>query len=266
MIRHLAHHFKHIFIAGRRMKKINPEEKKNIAITSLPLVFLPGFMLDETLWDEVTSQLQQGSAIHCLRLESGTTTQEIAQGVAKAAPERFVLIGFSLGGYIARKVTELFPERVAALVLVATSLAVDSDERIQARQHAIASMDASTFHGLSMRSIAKSLHPDRRGDKELLAKIKDMGRRLGYPALTVQSSLQRDQIAAAALSCPTLVIAASDDSLRTAEESKELAEIIPNAMLKTIEDSGHMLPLEQPKALADAIGHWLESLDGGPAG
>jgi pimeloyl-ACP methyl ester carboxylesterase len=72
--------------------------------------------------------------------------------------------------------------------------------------------------------------------------------------------LRRDQIAAASLACPTLVIAAAGDPLRPAEETQELADAIPNATLMTIEGSGHMLPLEQPDALAGAIKQWLGSL------
>lgn len=229
--------------------------------TSIPLVLLPGFMLDETLWDEVVALLEQDAPIYRMRLEPGTTTEEIAEGIASVSPRRFVLIGFSLGGYIARKVVELYPQRVAALILVATSLRKDTEEQATAKRHVVASMDSSRFRGLSSISIAKSLHPNRRGDKELVAKIKDMGARLGYASLVVQTNLQRDGIAAATLMCPTLVIAADEDTLRTFEESKELVETIPNATLRIIEKSGHMLPLEQPAALAATIEQFLKSLD-----
>jgi len=168
-----------------------------------------------------------------------------------------VLVGFSLGGYIARKVAELYPERVAALVLVASSLEVDSAERAKAKQDAIRALDPSTFRGLSMGAIAQSLHPDRRGDRELVTRIREMGRRLGYEAMVVQSGLQRDGIAAQTLTCPTLVIGAEQDPLRGAQETRELAEAIPGARLEMIGQSGHMLPLEQPEALVKAIEAFL---------
>jgi len=230
-------------------------------MTSCPLVLLPGFMLDETLWDEVVPLLQWKAPVHRLPLGPGTTTDEIARSVARAAPERFVLVGFSLGGYIARKVAELFPERVAALVLVASSLESDTPERAKAKQDAIRALDPSTFRGLSMGAIAQSLHPDRRGDRELVARIREMGRRLGYEAMVVQSGLRRDDIAAATLTCPTLVIGADQDALRSVEETKELAAAIPGAMLEMTRHSGHMLPLEQPHALAAIVEAWLDGLE-----
>ena len=229
-------------------------------MTSCPLVLLPGFMLDETLWDEVVPLLQWQAPVHCLPLGPGTTTDEIARSIAQAAPERFVLVGFSLGGYIARKVAELFPERVVALVLVASSLESDTPERAKAKQDAIRALDPSTFRGLSMGAIAQSLHPDRHGDTGLIMRIREMGRRLGYEAMVVQSGLRRDGIAAAELRCPTLVIGADQDALRSAEETRKLAEAIPGAMLEMIEHSGHMLPLEQTEALMKLIRRWLAGL------
>ncbi|MFA7681255.1 MAG: alpha/beta hydrolase [Pigmentiphaga sp.] len=228
--------------------------------TPIPLVFLPGFMLDESLWDEVVERLGPHAPTVCLRLEPGASTEEIADGIANAAPPRFVLVGFSLGGYLARKVAERHPQRVAALVLVATSLRVDSAAREKSKRDAVTSMRADSFRGLGSGSIAKSLHPSRRDDKALIARIKRMGERLGYAALVTQTQLRRDQIAASTLRCPTLVIAAADDALRSAEETQELAEAIPNASLRVIGNSGHMLPLEQPGALADMIKQWLAAL------
>lgn len=233
------------------------DDEMKIPAVSLPLVLLPGYMLDESLWDEVVDRLQWDAPIVRLPLAPGATTEEIARSVAQAAPERFVLVGFSLGGYIARKVAELFPERVAALVLVASSLEVDSAERVKAKEDAIRALDPAAFRGLSMGAIAQSLHPDRRGDRELVTRIREMGRRLGYEALVLQSGLQRDGIAAASLTCPTLVIGAEQDPLRSAQETEALAAAIPGATLKVIEQSGHMLPLEQPEALATTLAAWL---------
>ncbi len=227
---------------------------------SAPLLLLPGFMLDGSLWDDLIDRLQYDAPIYRPALAPGTTIDEIASGIANAAPGRFILIGFSLGGYVARKVAELFPRRVIALILIATSLKADTRERVNSRRGIIDSMNSENFRGLSSISIANALHPDRRDEKELIARIQRMGTRLGYDALVIQSHLQRHSIAAASLTCPTLVIAAAEDPLRTAEETRELADTIPNATLRIIRKSGHMIPLEQPEALADAITLWLKSL------
>jgi len=225
------------------------------------MVLLPGFMLDESLWDDVVDCFKLDRPIYRPPLAPGATIGEIAEGIARAAPERFVLVGFSLGGYVARKLAELFPRRVAALILVGSSLRPDTDEQARSKRVLISSLSAETFQGLSASSISGSLHPDHRTNRDLILKIKEMGARLGYEALVTQVNLRRDDIAASTLACPTLVIAAADDPLRSADENRELIAAIPNASFTVIQGTGHMIPLEQPQALAEEIERWLGVLD-----
>jgi pimeloyl-ACP methyl ester carboxylesterase len=50
------------------------------------------------------------------------------------------------------------------------------------------------------------------------------------------------------------VVAAAEDQLRTPQEARELADGIPGARLAIVSNSGHLIPLEQPQALANALG------------
>lgn len=85
-----------------------------------------------------------------------------------------------------------------------------------------------------------------------------MGERLGREVFLRQSSLPRasDIGRLSLIRCPTLVIAARDDRLRSLDESLELKEGIPGAQWVIIEASGHMVPLEAPEAVAGAIRAW----------
>jgi len=75
--------------------------------------------------------------------------------------------------------------------------------------------------------------------------------------MVVQSGLRRDGIAAAELRCPTLVIGADRDTLRSVVETRELAQTIARSTLVILEPSGHMLPLERPADLANTLKTWL---------
>ncbi|MNW20684.1 Alpha/beta hydrolase family protein [compost metagenome] len=55
-------------------------------------------------------------------------------------------------------------------------------------------------------------------------------------------------------------MAADADRLRSAEEAEELQRGIAGSALETVAHSGHMIPLEQPKALARVITEWLKTL------
>ncbi|WP_020559181.1 alpha/beta fold hydrolase [Thiofilum flexile] len=222
-----------------------------------PLVLIPGFMLDETLWDEFKNYLPEVWPVRHASLNGGQTIKEIAQYIASQLPQQCVLIGFSMGGYIARQLAADYPERVAALILIASSLREDTEQQMQAKQQAIQALSPITFKGLSHSTIAKSLHPDH-SNSELITRIKQMGSRLGYEALVTQSALRRAEVPTA-IHCPTLVIASRYDALRTLEEADELVAALPNASLQVLDGSGHMIPLEQPEELAATIIDWLSA-------
>ena len=217
-------------------------------------------MLDETLWDAFVASLPDNVTVSHAALSGGTTVAEIARHIAERAPERFVLIGFSLGGYVARQLAADYPQKVHALVIIASSLRADTNQQAQSKQQAINMLTPTTFKGLGAGAVAKSLHPRRVSDVQLIARIQDMGNRLGYAAFVLQSELSRTGIRTESIACPTLVVAGGHDALRSIDEARELTGAIPGASLQVFEGSGHMIPLEQPKELADAIIHWLDTV------
>lgn len=221
------------------------------------LVLIPGYMLNEKLWGKFEAHLPPHYQVCHASIDGGRTIQEIARHMITSLPERFTLIGFSLGGYLARQLAADFPERVTSLVLVASSLREDRAQQAETKRRSTASMQPTTFKGLSHTAIAKSLHPDNATNPELIAFIQQMGRDLGYDRFVTQSLLPRKEVPAAILSCPTLVIASAEDALRPPEEVKELSEAIPGASFKILSGSGHMLPLEQPQQLAAEITDWV---------
>ena len=226
------------------------------------VVLIPGFMLDESLWDELVNEMPKEWNIFRANLLQGESIAEIAQNIvqnnAKNSPPKFIVIGFSLGGYIARSLAEQFPERVAGLILVASSMRPDSQQQKEHKLTAIKLNSKEKFRGLSSMSILKTLHPSNANNKFLVKRIQEMGRKLGYDVFVKQSMLNRDVYDMSKIKCPTLIISGAQDQIRSAEEATELYNQILNARLETIEHTGHMIPIEQPKILASLIFNWLK--------
>lgn len=59
--------------------------------------------------------------------------------------------------------------------------------------------------------------------------------------------------AAAAVTCPALVIAGRADRMTPAKAAAKLVEAMPNARLVVLPDCGHMMMVEQPDATLDAL-------------
>src|SRR5471032_2728095 len=216
------------------------------------MVLIPGFMLDETLWRDVEPPLSAIAPVIHADLRTGQTIAAMAGHILATCPPRFVLIGFSLGGYVAREIARRAPARVIGLVLIATSARPDGPEHTQRKRAALAT-SAAGFRGMSRAALAASLHPRLAGDDAMIERLR-------------QTMLDRgdDRDRLRNITCPTLVVAAADDRLRRVEEARELADGIPAATLVVIEDSGHMIPMEQAAMLATAIASWLAALPDHP--
>ena len=227
-----------------------------MSVENLPVVLIPGFMLDETLWDDFIATFTDQRHLIPVSLNQGTTIQEIATNIAQQLPEHFILAGFSLGGYVARAIYEAFPERTAAMILIATSLREDSAEEKKSRRMATNAMTSREFRGLSTMAIRKSLHTDLATDAAIIEKVRQMGQRLGTEVFKTQSALSRERITLKTVSCPVYVIAAKQDRLRYPEEAEELATLT-GGYLDYINNCGHLIPLEMPNELARLISKWL---------
>jgi pimeloyl-ACP methyl ester carboxylesterase len=233
------------------------------------LVLLPGFMADASLWDDMREALEGFGPVLHGELGQDDSIMGMAQRVLASTPcPSFVLIGFSMGGYVAREVARMAPERVAALVLVATSARGDTPEQERRKQAGARGAAKLAFRGLSRVAIASSLHRDRAGDEAMIARVRTMGERLGRDVFLRQSMLARigDADRLGEIRCPTLVVAAAQDRLRSLEEAAELRDGIPGAEMRIVDPSGHMVPLENPRMLAATVLSWLRTLPslGGP--
>jgi pimeloyl-ACP methyl ester carboxylesterase len=229
----------------------------------MTLLLISGFMADAALWDDVAADLAPFGPVMTADLGRGHDIESMAAAILNDAPETFVAVGFSMGGYVARELARTAPERVSALILIATSARGDSDEMIRQRRSALKA-PPKAFKGLSRIAIASSLHPDRADVPAMVARVRDMGLRLGGEVFHRQSAMVRagDLDRLGDIRQPTLIVAADADQLRGPDEAEELHRGIPGSMLVHIADSGHMIPLEQPQVLSRVMTAWLAGLAG----
>jgi pimeloyl-ACP methyl ester carboxylesterase len=229
----------------------------------MSMLLVPGFMLDADLWHHVTPGLNDFEPIMHVDLSKDSSITDMARRALANAPEAFVLIGFSMGGYVAREIARQAPDRVKALVLIATSARGDTDLQRHRKTAMAGEVSDDAFRGLSASAIASSLHAENASRSDLINCIKSMAQRLGGEVFRRQSMIDRDDERSllAAIKCPCLVIAGENDRLRSRAEAEELHHGISGSTFQVIEKTGHMIPLEAPGVLATAISRWLEEID-----
>jgi 2-succinyl-6-hydroxy-2,4-cyclohexadiene-1-carboxylate synthase len=231
---------------------------------------LHGFSGTQRAWDGVLALLDReryrplaldlpghGQAADC---ERPITFAGAVASVLAAAPERFVLCGYSLGGRVALNVALAAPERVSRLVLVSSSPGiVDPPERAarrEADQLLAKQLETEPFEEFIERwrtqplfaheppAVARLAREDhRRNRPDALA---DALRGLG--SAEMQSLWER----LAELTMPVSVVVGRSDAKYLAI-GRQMVERLPDAVLLTLA-GGHGLVLENPAALVDVLG------------
>lgn len=228
----------------------------------MSLLLIPGFMLDGDFWRDTEKGLARFGPIRHVDLTRDDTLYEMARRALSHAPKSFILVGFSMGGYVAREILRQDPSRVGALILIATSARGDSDAQIHRRAAIEGPANTAAFSGLSRSAIAASLHPDHADRSDLIDRVQAMGRRLGAEVFRRQSLIERkdERHRLAEIHCPTLVVAGEQDNVRSPVEAIELHRGIANSSFAIIEKTGHMIPLEAPQGLVNVMTNWLDAV------
>lgn len=228
----------------------------------VPLVFLPGLLCDKALWAHPVAALADAAECHVADLTRDSTVEDMARRVLARAPARFALAGLSMGGYVAQAIMRIAPERVDRLALLDTNARADSPEQTERRRALIRQTEIGQFRGVTKRLLPLLIHADRLRDEALVAVVTGMAERIGKDAfLRQQAAIMARPDGRADLKrvrCPTLVLCGRQDQLTPPELHAEMAAAIPGAALVTIEDCGHLSPLERPEAVSAVLRYWLQ--------
>ena len=232
------------------------------------LLLLPGLMNDERVWRAIVAALPAGRHVHIAPTHKSSSVEVMAREAIAAMPAgRFALAGFSLGGYMALAICRLAPERIAGLGLLDTGARADDDDAKRTRMRLVQAIrdGAATLDNIAVSFAARVVHPARLEDKELLALLADMASTVGSDGFAKQQQAamnrpdSRDLLTG--LRVPALVLCGREDQITPLALSEEMASLLPNAELVTVERSGHMTTIEQPAAVTAAVLRWLERVD-----
>lgn len=175
----------------------------------------------------------------------------VAAFADQLALPRFVAAGHSMGGAVALDLALHCPDRLAGLVLLGTSARLPVGRRLL---DGLADQYAETIPWLVDLLFAPNVDP--RLKTALLAHLsgQDPATLLGdFLACNAFDLSQR----IGAIRLPTLIICGASDRMTPPVASEALYEQIPDSRLLIVEQAGHMVMLEQPAAVAQAVDAFL---------
>jgi pimeloyl-ACP methyl ester carboxylesterase len=187
------------------------------------------------------------------------TVEDLADHVLRDAPPRFWLGGFSFGGYVAMAVLDRAPERIQGIALICSGPAADTPVQAAKRREAIAGARQGSYLETAAASTAP-FHPDSLARPDLLARRRAIVQAYGaqrYIAHCLACIARPDRTGLLDGRHPTLLVTTTHDRVVAPENLARLAADVPGSRLEIVADAGHLVPLEQPRALAGVLARWI---------
>jgi pimeloyl-ACP methyl ester carboxylesterase len=209
-------------------------------------------------------QLAALSARHAVQVAPMTrhdTIEAMAEEVLENAPDRFALVGFSMGGIVAMEVLRQRADRVLKLALLDTTPIPETPEIAATREPQIVAARAGRLEEVIREEHLPNCFASGASSYAHKSTVLDMARDLG-PAVFVRQSraLQRRKDQQATLRdarLPTLLLCGRHDKLCSVKRHQSMAGLVAGAALEVIDDAAHFPTLEQPEATTEALQRWL---------
>lgn len=231
-----------------------------------PLVLLPGLLCDETVWAGQMDALRDIADCTCIDWGHLNSIPAMAEHVLRCAPPEFSLAGHSMGGRIAFQVVRTAPHRVKRLALFNTGadarpIGEAGSEEERKRRALLTLAQSQGMRALAMQWLPPMMMPGRMNDAALVESIVGMIERKTPEIYEAQmlALLGRPDARPVlpTIACPTLLLTGRDDSWSPPARHQDMAASIPGSRLVIVPESGHMAPMEQPAAVAEAMRSWL---------
>jgi len=156
------------------------------------------------------------------------------------------LVGVSLGGALGVEIAARRPDLVERLVLVNTPIRQASKDFWFDRADAV---ERDGLDGLAAGLHERWFPAGGAAADAVVAQFAALDP-AGYAAACRALADLDVTTAASAVTAPTLVVSALDDSSVAPANSDELASTIPGAVLEAVPEGGHLLPVTRPDLLA----------------
>lgn len=239
----------------------------------LPVVFLHGFPLSRGVWQKQIEALRSSYRVIAPDLrglgdsetQPGPTTMEQCAADLRALLQQLatgpvVLIGHSMGGYVALAFVRQFSEMLRGLVLVSTKAGQDTAKAAAGRR-AMAEKVKARGVQVMVEAMAPKILAAGNQDPRLATQVLEF-MAASKPAGVIGSLLGMAErpdatVLLAQIAVPTLVITGADDTLIPPSESEALVRAIRGAQLKVISHAGHLVAFEQPDEFNHVLKEWL---------
>jgi pimeloyl-ACP methyl ester carboxylesterase len=241
-----------------------------------PVVLLHGFPLTNAIWHAQQESLGEHFRVLTPDLrghgrspappgiyDMDLMARDVLAWLDARQVKKAVIMGHSMGGYVALATWKRQPERFLALGLIASHAGADTEEGRQGRYKLVDKVAAEGSQAAAAALLPKLFAPGSSAEVPTFDQVRQMI--LQTPVAGIIGSLQGMAVRPDSTSIlanvrvPTLIVAGSRDQIIPLEKAKSLAATLPMATLALVDNAGHMPMLEQPQATTTAIRQFLQA-------
>jgi pimeloyl-ACP methyl ester carboxylesterase len=230
------------------------------------LVLVPGLAGDDTMWRAQLAGLREWSPFVTDVHMHHDSIEAMAAALLASCAGPLAVCGASMGGMIAMEAARQAPARIVGLAVLGTTARPESPEMRNLRETACKLFAQGRVAEVIEPNVALAFHPDQARDAELTRAYVDFVLRAGAGQLIRQNRAVMARPDARPhlpkLRCATLVMCGDGDQLVAAENSREIAALVPGARFVELARCGHMLTMEKPEEVNAALRGWLEWIEG----
>ena len=224
------------------------------------LLFLPGLACDARIYAPQLAAFSDSHAIDGYGMAD--TLEAMARVALDQAPASFDLFGHSMGGRVALEVFRLAPERVRRLALVSTGIHPLREGEVEKRRALQQVGWDNGFEALIDEWLPPMVAEANRSDPMIFDTLRAMNLDAGQDVFDAQihALVNRPPVddLLPRIDCPVLVMTGELDTWSGPAQHHAIASRIADSTLVIVQGAGHMLPLEAPGAVNQAIASWLE--------
>lgn len=221
------------------------------------LVFVPGLLCTDALFQPQIDALSVSHSIHIAQTTDCETIDQMVEYMLDSVSGEIIVIGLSMGGYVAQEAARIAPDRISAIALLSTSAQPDDEARKRQRHELIKLSEIGRFKGVTPRLLPRFLSAEALEDEAMCQTVMDMAAEIGQKHFTSQQyaiMARRDQRPyLPSFHKPSLVLCGMADELTPPQLSEEIAGLLPRAELVLLDKIGHLSSLEAPEEVTQAI-------------
>ncbi|HSH59794.1 MAG TPA: alpha/beta fold hydrolase [Acidimicrobiales bacterium] len=189
---------------------------------------------------------------------------EVAALLSTLELDQVVVVGLSMGGYVAFSLLERHRSCVAGLVLADTRAGRDSEQVLQRRteqQRRVREEGTVAVIDTLLDALLCEHTREHRPEVVLEARRLMDNPPAGFlGALEAMKTRPDATSRLGSIDVPTLVLVGDHDQLSPPEEARAMHEQIPGSRFTVLPNAGHLTNLEVPDAFNQALGDFLEEL------